>query len=55
MCRVDYIIVGNQPHVIEINTVPGLSEQSLIPQMAAHEGISLINLFNEVIEVALKK
>lgn len=55
MCRVDYIIVANQPHVIEINTVPGLSEQSLIPQMAAHEGIPLKTLFNEVIEVALIK
>lgn len=53
MCRIDYIIVNNQPHLIEINTVPGLSAQSLIPQMAAFEGISLKELFSEVIEVAL--
>lgn len=53
ICRVDYIIVNNQPHLIEINTVPGQSAQSLIPQMAAYEGISLKELFSEVIEVAL--
>ena len=55
MCRVDYILVGKEPHVIEINTVPGLSAQSLIPQMAAYEGISLKELFSEVITVANKK
>lgn len=55
MCRVDYILVGNEPHVIEVNTVPGLSAQSLIPQMAAYEGISLKELFSEVINVANKK
>ena len=53
ICRVDYIIVDNQPHLIEINTVPGQSAQSLIPQMAAYEGISLKELFSDVIEVAL--
>lgn len=55
MCRVDYILVGQEPHVIEVNTVPGLSAQSLIPQMAAYEGISLKELFSEVIAVANKK
>ncbi len=55
MCRVDYILVGKEPHVIEVNTVPGLSAQSLIPQMAACEGISLKELFSEVIAVANKK
>lgn len=55
MCRVDYILVGKEPHVIEVNTVPGLSAQSLIPQMAAYEGISLKELFSEVIMVATKK
>jgi len=55
ICRVDYILVGKEPHVIEVNTVPGLSAQSLIPQMAAYEGISLKELFSEVITVATKK
>jgi len=53
ICRADYIIQNNEPYLIEINTVPGQSAQSLIPQMAAYEGISLKQLFNEVIENVL--
>lgn len=53
ICRADYIVVNDVPHLIEINTVPGQSAQSIIPQMAAHEGIPLKELFNDVISVAL--
>ena len=53
ICRADYIVVNDVPHLIEINTVPGQSAQSIIPQMAAHEGISLKDMFNDVISVAL--
>ncbi|MCO6501328.1 MAG: D-alanine--D-alanine ligase [Vicingus serpentipes] len=55
ICRADYIIQNNEPYLIEINTVPGQSAQSIIPQMAAHERISLKQLFNEVIEIAIMK
>lgn len=53
ICRADYIIQKGEPYLIEINTVPGQSAESLIPQMAAYEGISLKDLYNEVIDVAL--
>jgi D-alanine-D-alanine ligase len=52
--RADYILQDGEPYLIEINTVPGLSKESLIPQMSAHEGISLKQLFNEVIEFAIR-
>jgi len=55
ICRADFIIQNNEPYLIEINSVPGQSAQSIIPQMAAHEGISLKQLFDEVIEVAIMK
>jgi len=55
IARADYIIHNGEPHLIEINAVPGQSAESLIPQMAAHEGISLKQLFGDVIEVALRK
>jgi D-alanine-D-alanine ligase len=51
--RADYIIQNGEPYLIEINTVPGMSGASLIPQMAQCEGISLKKLLNEVIEVAI--
>lgn len=50
IARVDYIIVDNIPHLIEVNTIPGMSDESLIPQMAALENIKLMDLISEVIK-----
>ncbi len=55
LARVDYILVKDEPTVIEINTVPGQSAASLIPQMAAIEGIPLSVMFDEIIELSLKE
>ncbi|MDF1672263.1 MAG: D-alanine--D-alanine ligase [Vicingaceae bacterium] len=52
VCRADYIIQGEEPYLIEINTVPGMSDASLIPQMAAYEGIELKQMLSEIIELA---
>lgn len=52
IARADYILQNNEPYLIEVNTVPGLSNESLIPQMADHQGISLKQLFNEVLDNA---
>lgn len=48
--RADYIIVDDKPFLIEVNTVPGMSDKSLIPQMAALENLALSQLISEVIE-----
>ncbi|HEX2919741.1 MAG TPA: D-alanine--D-alanine ligase [Bacteroidales bacterium] len=48
--RVDFIIVNNKPYFLEINTVPGLSKESIIPKQAAACGISLAELFTIAIE-----
>jgi len=52
--RSEYILVNNEPYFLEINTVPGLTNESLIPQQAAAAEISLQNLFHNAIEMALK-
>jgi D-alanine-D-alanine ligase len=52
--RSEYILVNNEPHFLELNTVPGLTTESLIPQQAAAAGISLEELFHNAIEMALK-
>jgi len=52
--RAEYILVNNEPYFLEINTVPGLTNASLIPQQAAAAGISLEELFNNAIDMALK-
>lgn len=53
IARIDYILVKGEPYLIEINTVPGISSESIIPKMARVEGISLSDLLSEVIDVSL--
>lgn len=52
--RSEFIFKDNKPHLLEINTVPGLTKESILPQQAAVAGISLKNLFTNAIEEALK-
>ena len=54
MTRSDFILVNGIPHFIEMNTVPGLSEASIIPQQALQAGYSLQEFFGLAIESALK-
>ena len=55
MSRSDFIFVGDVPHFLEINTVPGLTEESLLPQQAKHAGISLEDLFGNALLEAMEK
>lgn len=50
MARVDMIVNDHGLHVIEINTVPGFTETSIIPQQAEAAGISKTELITRVIE-----
>ena len=47
--RIDFIIKGETPYLIEVNTIPGMSAQSIIPQQAAAMGMSLSELFDIII------
>ena len=53
--RSEFIIVNNEPHMLEMNTIPGLTTESILPQQAREAGISLPELFENAIELALKK
>jgi len=48
--RVDFIIVGEKPFFLEINSIPGMTEESLIPKQAQAAGIDLAELYSMVIE-----
>ncbi|MGS2724997.1 D-alanine--D-alanine ligase [Psychroserpens sp. BH13MA-6] len=52
--RSEYIFMDGEPHLLEVNTVPGLTGASILPQQAAEAGISLKDLFENAIEEALK-
>ena len=53
--RTEYIVVNNEPYFLEMNTVPGMTTASILPQQASAAGISLPDLFDNAIEMALKK
>ena len=53
--RSEFIIVDGEPYMLEMNTIPGLTTESLIPQQAKAAGISLEDLFTNAIELAFKK
>ncbi|WP_265821854.1 D-alanine--D-alanine ligase [Geovibrio ferrireducens] len=52
--RVDIMYDGKTPWVLEINTLPGLTETSLLPQAAAKTGISFPELVTAMIGDALR-
>lgn len=52
--RSEYIFKDGEPHLLELNTVPGLTKESILPQQAAAAGISLAELFNNAIVEALQ-
>jgi D-alanine-D-alanine ligase len=52
--RIDFMIVGNEPHVIEVNTTPGFSPASIVPQMLACAGISIESFWESIVSFELK-
>ena len=52
--RSEFIFKDGEPHLLEVNTVPGFTRASILPQQAAAAGITLAELFENAIEEALK-
>ncbi len=54
--RVDFILEDDiRPVVLEINTIPGLTEMSLLPKAAKAAGIEYPNLIDRIIKYAIKE
>lgn len=53
LSRLDVIIDGNdQPWLLEINTMPGFTPKSLLPEMAAHDGVPFSMLVDRLVKTA---
>jgi len=52
--RSEFIFIGDEPYMLEINTTPGLTEESILPEQARVAGINLTELFSSAIEEALR-
>ena len=52
--RSEFIFQGDIPYLLEVNTTPGLTEESILPQQAQVAGFTLSELFESAINEALK-
>src|SRR6202048_1638512 len=54
--RVDIILDKNrEPQVLEVNTIPGMTETSLLPEAAAVAGISMSQLCEFIVQLSLER
>ena len=54
--RVDVMVRdGGEPMVLEVNTLPGMTETSLLPKAAAAAGLNYAQLCQRMIDLALKR
>lgn len=50
--RIDFIVSEKIPYVLEVNTIPGLTSQSLFPKAAQAVGISFPKLLDKIVKIA---
>jgi D-alanine-D-alanine ligase len=54
--RVDVILDANrEPQVLEVNTIPGMTETSLLPEAAAAADISMAQLCEFIVQLSLER
>lgn len=54
IARIDFMLVAGEPFVIEVNTTPGFSPASIVPQMIAADGNTITEFWREILEVEVK-
>ena len=50
LVRVDYICSGDELYFLEVNTIPGMTSASLVPQMVRAAGLSMTDFLTTIIE-----
>lgn len=53
--RADFIISDNIPYLLEVNTTPGMTTTSFIPQQIKAAGLSMTDVLTEIIECEYQK
>ena len=52
--RVDMMVKDNKPCVLEVNSIPGLTDMSVLPMEAKHIGITYDEVIYRILESAIK-
>ncbi len=55
LVRMDYIFSDNQLWFLEVNTIPGMSENSIVPQQIRAMGKTTTEVFNLILEDVMKE
>lgn len=54
--RVDFIVTEDgAPYILEVNTLPGMTQTSLLPEMAQKVGITFPDLVEEILRLAIEQ
>ncbi len=55
--RVDWRVdpVQQQPYLLEVNVIPGLTSHSLVPKAAAHVNVSMADMCQFIVDSAIKR
>ena len=55
MSRSDFILAGDEFYALEVNTIPGMTAQSLLPQAAACAGLPFSEVVQRLVESAMRR
>jgi D-alanine-D-alanine ligase len=53
VARIDFMLVDDVPHIIEVNTTPGFSDESIVPKMLKAANITIQEFWTAIIEAEL--
>ena len=48
--RADYVLIGDDIYLLEVNTTPGMTATSFIPQQVRAAGLTMSNVLSDIIE-----
>ena len=52
--RIDYIVKNDTPFFLEVNTIPGMTDESIFPKQVKLNNINLKDLFTKMINESLE-
>ena len=53
--RTDYVLIGDEIYLLEVNTTPGMTATSFIPQQVRAAGLDIKDVLTDIIEDGLKR
>ena len=55
IARIDFMIVDETPYVIEVNTTPGFSAESIVPKMIKADGQTIKQFWTDIVAAELEE